>query len=176
MDDPNYLDYVPAAASLIGGVSGMAGDFMNASAARQTGASAIAAGGYNASQARIAAGQAAAAGQVGASEEMRSAMLVNSTALARAAASGAGASDPTIINMMAQTQGRGAYLAGLKLYSGEEQQRQLLDKANADVYQSQLQNQSDQTRATTYDIAAPAALLRGISPIAAKYAYDAPPS
>ena len=78
--------------------------------------------------------------------------------------------------MMAQTQGRGAYLAGLKLYSGEEQQRQLLDKANADVYQSQLQNQSDQTRATTYDIAAPAALLRGISPIAAKYAYDAPPS
>jgi predicted RNA-binding protein YlxR (DUF448 family) len=126
----------------------------------------------NAARARAAAGQSMAAGEVGASEEMRQAMLVNSTALARAAASGAGASDPGIINLMAQTQGRGAYMAGLKLYSAEEQQRRLLDTANADIYESQLQSQALKKKAGSYDLSADAALLKGVSPLAAKYAYS----
>ena len=49
-NDPNYLDYVPAAASIIGGISGAAGDLMNASMSRQVGQSAVVAGNYNAQQ------------------------------------------------------------------------------------------------------------------------------
>src|SRR3990167_10902061 len=42
-------------------------------------------------------------------DERIQAQIVNSLALARAAASGAGASDPTVLNLMAQTAGESAY-------------------------------------------------------------------
>lgn len=55
--------------------------------------------------------------------------MVNSLALARAAASGAGASDPTVLNILAQTAGEGAYRQALALYEGEAQAR--LDRIRA---------------------------------------------
>src|SRR5204863_7102116 len=55
--------------------------------------------------------------------------VVNSLALARAAASGAGASDPTVLHVLAQTSGEGAYRQALAMYEGEAQAR--LDKMRA---------------------------------------------
>lgn len=55
--------------------------------------------------------------------EQRQSTLVNSLTLARAAASGAGASDPTVLNIMAQTSGESAYRQALALYAGESQAR-----------------------------------------------------
>lgn len=63
-----------------------------------------------------------------AGEELR-AQIVNSLALARAAASGAGASDPTVLNIMAQTSGESAYRQALAMYEGESQAR--LDRMRA---------------------------------------------
>lgn len=172
----SYLDFVPAVTGLIGGALGYEGNKANAASARETAQSDLDAAAMNASRARAAAARQVNAGTVGASEEMRQAMIVNSTALARAAASGAGASDPTIINLMAQTEGRGAYLAGLKMYSAEEQSRQLLDTANADLYEGALNARANTERAGTYDLGADAALLKGVSPLSAKYSYGDSPT
>lgn len=67
--------------------------------------------------------QAGAVAHRQAEDETLKARLVNSTALARAAASGAGASDPTVMGIIAKTGGTGSYRAGVALYEGEEQAR-----------------------------------------------------
>lgn len=66
-----------------------------------------------------------------AQDQVRNAMFVNSAALARAAASGAGASDPTVMTVISRTAGEGAYRAALAMYEGEAQARLDLAKAGA---------------------------------------------
>lgn len=69
------------------------------------------------------AGSERASSQRSAAEQKREARLVQSRALALAASSGAGASDPTIVNMMADIEGEGEYRALTELYVGEERAR-----------------------------------------------------
>lgn len=58
-------------------------------------------------------------------EEQRKGRVLASRALAVAAASGGGASDPTIINILADTEGAASYNAAVALYEGESRARQL---------------------------------------------------
>lgn len=69
------------------------------------------------------AGLVVAASQRQAGEERRQADLAASRALAVAAASGGGVSDPTVVNILANTRGEGAYRAQVALYEGEERSR-----------------------------------------------------
>ncbi len=78
---------------------------------------------FEADQLETLAKQEFAASQREALEERRQANIQASRALAVAAASGAGAGDPTVIDIIANLQGEGAYRAGLALYEGEERQR-----------------------------------------------------
>lgn len=78
---------------------------------------------FQAQQLETEAGQSKAVGQTQAQDVARQTALVNSTALARAAASGAGASDPTVLAVMARTSSEGAYRQALALYEGEAQAR-----------------------------------------------------
>lgn len=64
-----------------------------------------------------------ASAQRAAAEEERNARLVASRGQAVAAASGAGAGDPTVVNLMADILGEGRYRALTALYEGEEQAR-----------------------------------------------------
>ena len=66
------------------------------------------------------------------------AKLVQSEALARAAASGAGASDPTVMSIIARTAGEGSYRQALAMYEGEAQGR--LDRMRAAGLRYQGQN------------------------------------
>lgn len=52
-------------------------------------------------------------------EEQKQAELLASRALAVAAASGGGASDPTVMNIIGDIHGEGALRAGLELYKGK---------------------------------------------------------
>lgn len=61
--------------------------------------------------------------------------VVNSLALARAAASGGGASDPTVLNILAQTSGESAYRKSLAMYEGEAQARLDMMRAAAVRYE-----------------------------------------
>lgn len=72
-----------------------------------------------------------ASSQRGALEIERQGKLEQSRALAVAAASGGGASDPTVINHMAQLAGETNYRKMVSLYEGEEQAQQLMGEARA---------------------------------------------
>lgn len=78
---------------------------------------------FQATQLNEDAGQAIAVSQRNAADVDRKVSLINSAALARAAASGAGASDPSVIGTIARTSGEGAYRKGVALYEGEAQAR-----------------------------------------------------
>lgn len=79
--------------------------------------------------------QAVAASQRRAQEELRRSKLLSSRALAVAAASGAGASDPTVVDIISGIAGEGAYRSELALYEGREAKRAMDAKADAARYQ-----------------------------------------
>lgn len=125
-----------AALPFIGLAVSGASTLMSANAQREQGAAAVLASkrkqaeaNFEASQLEQDAGQAQAVSQRQGEDIGLQTRLVNSAALARAAASGAGASDPTVLNIMAKTSAMGAYRSGVALYEGEEQAR--LDRVKA---------------------------------------------
>ncbi len=75
---------------------------------------------HQAEQARQQAGQDRATSQRAAIEQRRRAKLLESKALARAAASGAGAGDPTVENILGDIGAEGEFRALAELFVGEE--------------------------------------------------------
>lgn len=88
-------------------------------------------GDYKASQFEAKAGQERAKGQHRAEKRRRTTKLAQSRALALAASSGAGASDPTAVGLMAGIAGEGELNAQYEIYKGEENAR--MAKMGADV-------------------------------------------
>lgn len=86
---------------------------------------------YEARQADYLAGQAKAVSQREAYGQRQAAALLASKALANAAASGAGASDPTVVDLISQIYSEGAYRSALAMYEGEEQARSYTVAAQA---------------------------------------------
>lgn len=95
--------------------------------------------------------------------------MINSTALARAAASGAGGSDPTVMAVIARTAGAGAYRAQLANFEGEAQARFDLMKASALTYEGKIGVAGAASAATMADIGAGATLLAGAARGASLY-------
>jgi hypothetical protein len=73
----------------------------------------------DARQLRAMAGQERATSQRAAAEERRRARLLESRARAVAAKSGAGVSDPSVLNLMADLSAEGEYRALTRMYEGE---------------------------------------------------------
>jgi hypothetical protein len=86
---------------------------------------------YQAEQQEAQGKEEFAASQRDADAKRREARIVQSRQQAVAAASGAGAGDPTIIRLMTQTAGQGEYNAQTALYTGEQRKRGLFDAAKA---------------------------------------------
>jgi hypothetical protein len=84
-----------------------------------------------AAQLEAQAGQERAVGQRRAIEEKRQARLAQSRALAVAAASGGGASDPSVVNAIADLAGEGEYRALTSLYEGDTAGDDMLRQAAA---------------------------------------------
>ncbi len=95
------------------------------------------AGDFRAAQLRQMAGQAQAGAQRSAFFEDRQARYVASHALAAAAASGGGASDPSVINIMAGIAQEGAYRQQLALYQGDEKAQAMNLHADAAQYEGE---------------------------------------
>ena len=90
---------------------------------------------FKAGQLEQKAGQQRAVSQRKADTARRSARYAESRALALAAASGGGASDPTVVNIMAGIAGEGELAAQYALYEGEEQARGSEMSATASRYE-----------------------------------------
>lgn len=84
---------------------------------------------FEAAQQEISAQESSGVAMRAAQDEILRARTVNSTALAKAAASGAGASDPTVMAVLSRTAGEGAYRSAVAMYAGESQAR--LDRMRA---------------------------------------------
>ncbi len=84
---------------------------------------------FEAKQQDISAEESSGVAMRSAQDEIMKARTVNSTALAKAAASGAGASDKTVMDVLSRTAGEGAYRAAVAMYEGEAQAR--LDRMRA---------------------------------------------
>jgi hypothetical protein len=76
------------------------------------------------------AGQSVASGIQGSINERRKAQYVASAAQARAAASGGGATDPTVVDIIGNIQGEGEYRALTELYQGQDRATSLRARAS----------------------------------------------
>lgn len=113
------------------------------------------------------AGQSRAEGQLRAVQERRSARYVQSRALAVAAASGAGASDPTVVNLISDIAGEGEFRALTSLYEGES-------AGNKMEYGAKIRRREGKAAATSSALNAAGTLLSGSSSWAAKYGGGGP--
>lgn len=113
------------------------------------GRQARAAGEYEATQAYINAGQAQAAGQRKAQEEQRRSRLAQSRALAVAAASGGGASDRTVADIIADLAAEGDYRSRLAMYEGDDKARLLRARGDAAKYEGKAAQRTSYLRAAT---------------------------
>lgn len=86
---------------------------------------------FDAVQYEYLAGQAMAVSQREAEAYQKDAALLASKALANAAGSGAGASDPTVVKIISSINAEGAYRAAVALYSGNEKAKATLQAATA---------------------------------------------
>ncbi len=91
---------------------------------------------FRARQEEAAAQEARAAAGRAAQDKRRESVLAQSKLQARAAASGGGADDPTIVNLAGDIAGAGEYGALMEMYKGESRARSLEDQAAGDRYSS----------------------------------------
>ena len=122
-------DALPEALQLSSTILNVGSQVARSRALRTVGARRKAALEFEAGQQEIAAQESSGVALRAAQDEILRARTVNSTALAKAAASGAGASDPTVMAVLSRTAGEGAYRSALAMYEGEAQAR--LDRMRA---------------------------------------------
>lgn len=124
---------------------------------------------FKAAQETVNAGQAQGAGQLDAQEQRRQGALIQSRALALAAASGGGTTDPTVVNVIKNIAGEASYRSSVALYGGEEKARQLRMAAAADTFNAGIVESDAHLKADAYKRGATSALLKGAGGLFAKY-------
>ena len=129
MADP--LTWVSIASTVVGFVGKMqAGNAASAAGERQRIADK-----FQADQMERQAGQEVAASQRKAQEERERAQMLASRAVALA---GGGSTDPSVVNLLADIQGTGAYNAAVRLYEGESRAQQLRTGAAGKLYEGEM--------------------------------------
>ena len=124
------LSGIGIGAAVIGGALNIYGQL-------QAGDAAYASKEFQAAQLEQNAGTALAVSQKVSAETRRQTGLVQSRIISLAAASGASASDPGVINLIANQKGIGAYNAAMDLYKGEDEARTMRVQAAAARYEGE---------------------------------------
>lgn len=166
--------YLPAALTVLGMFTQKQGSDQAGRAAAANGARTQAADYFTAAQLDQQAGQSMASGQRQALEQKRQAKLVQSRALALAAASGAGASDPSIIRLMGRIGAEGAYRAGVAMYQGEENARLLRLKAAGARYEGDAALAGGYEKQSAYQTQGTSSLLSGAGTLFSRYGMGGP--
>lgn len=166
--------YLPAALTVVGALTGKIGADRAAGGARVSAARIAVARQFEAEQLRANAGQEIAAAQRAGMEEERQARLLQSRQIALAAASGAGASDPSVIQMISRTAKEGSYRAAVALYGGAEKARAMRMAAAGKDYEATVALEGGEQKAEAYEIAGATELMKGGSSLFAKYGFGGP--
>ncbi len=125
-------------------------------------------------QADRQAGRVLAIAQRRAIEERRVGDIAASRALAVAAASGGGVSDPTVVKLLADTKGEAFYRASVALYEGEAEARQLRLEAQARRLEGSESIVEGLRQQQYAGIAAAGTLFKGGASLYAKYGIPGP--
>ena len=163
----------PVAMKTIGTVFAGAGNFMAGSAARATGEAQKAEAEFEAQQLEQQGGQVFAASQRTAMEKVRQGKLVESRALALAAASGGG-TGAGVMNLIADLHADAAYRSAVALYEGEDKQRQMMMAAGAKRYEGALAEKAGKSKQLAYNIAGVSAIFKGGSTLYDSYGGGGP--
>ena len=128
---------------------------------------------YNAAIDRQAAGQEDAAAQLRAAEAKRQARLKQSRVLALVGASGGGAMDMDVLNIIAGFEEEGDLAARTELYEGGERSRKLRARASSGIWQGEtganIIEYDGRTEAAALKRKAVGTILGGASSLAGKY-------
>lgn len=138
---------LPAVLQTAGTTLSVLGGLDKASAQEDIGARKRQLAGMEASQLRENAKLSVAAGIQESMEQQRQGRLAASRTLALAAASGGGASDPTVMNIIANLSGQATYQAMTALYEGQERARLMEKQAVMTEYGGTLQEASAKSQA-----------------------------
>lgn len=132
---------------------------------------------YNAAEQTKTANEERAAAQRTALEQKRQTDLVQSKLQANAAASGGGASDPTVISLASDIEGQGTYQSLFSMYKGEARGSALEDQAAITRYSGNRKADAYLANADATDVAADAtesagfaSMLGGFSNLFTKFA------
>jgi hypothetical protein len=163
----DYLDSIigasPTSVHGAGTAMDVFGRVLGAFGAAQDGGARRMAAEYRAAQLRVGAGQEMAASQREAISALEQSKRVASRVLAVAAASGGGASDPTVVRLVADISSEGAYRQALALYEGQDRARMLRTQADAASYEGKLAEGAGNRNAIGGAIGAGASMFRGIA-------------
>ena len=132
------MQMLPIAFKVVGAAMTAASTIAGGNQAEAAGVAQQQAFSSQAEQRRIAAGQERAASQRNAFQERKQAEIASSNALARAAGSGGGAMDPSIVNLLGDIEAEGEYRALLETYGGNERAQNLEYGAELDEYQGRM--------------------------------------
>jgi hypothetical protein len=138
-------------------------------AARQEARARKAAADFEAAQMEVEAGQALASGQRAVMNEDKATRIAESRALALAAASGAGASDTTVVKLISDIAAEGAYRASVARYQGEERARKLRMGAKTRRFEGEMGLAAGEAGARALSQQATANLLISGGGLLAKY-------
>jgi len=131
---------------------------------------------FEAGQLEVQAGQEKAASQRTAMVEGRQTALVQSRAIALAAASGGTATDPTVLRIIGGIASEGAYRQNVALYQGEEKARQLRIAAAADRMSGDISAGATLASARALEIGGAGRIAGEAATMFARYGYDSPAS
>lgn len=168
-------DIASAAAQIAGGLIQYRGAQIQSDSLKAAAQARLDVANFEAAQAAIQAGTAEASGQRTADAALLQTRMVNSQQLARAAASGAGASDPTVTNLMAFTRGVGSYNAAVALFEGEEAARRFQDQAKASTYEGITGFNSLEAQASVAKARGIASIIGAGGGLYEKYGQGGPP-
>lgn len=169
-----WLEMLPAVMTVFGSIMGAKGSEQAGEAAARQGERAKAAANFTADQLDQQAGQIIAVSQRQAIEDQRQARLVQSRAIAVAAASGGGLSDPTIVNLLGRIKGEGAYRAALDLYQGTDRARTTRLAAEGKRYEGELSELAGYDKQEAYKTHGISTLATGAGNLFMRYGMGGP--
>lgn len=150
------------------------GMFMQGQSYLQHGAAQATAARFAGDQMRMNASDAIGASDRTAYDIQRQADYIASTQLARAAASGGGASDPTVMNLIARTKGEAAYKQAIALYEGQSRARSLRMGAAGEEFTGRDEMRQGRLAAFGASIGSASVLAKGGVSLYTKYGGGGP--
>lgn len=163
------MAFLAAAIPYVGTILGAAGSIRSAKAARKQGRQILALRNEQAVDLERQAIEVKAIAQRQAIDDQEKAELLISRAQAVAAASGGSATDQTVLDVMSDIEGEGAYRAAMAMYQGEREAETLRQEAKYTRMGGEISRKESNARASAYEMEAAETIAQGATTFYDRY-------